>query len=520
MLNWPALPYLFAASWPIQPVLDAALPVDVRDPLFWFQRFLLIRNLVLYALPFASLLFFVPLRWRREAIVVTGLLFLGYVFGALHALLYLVFCVAFFHLAERFAYESKRTDVWRGGPPVAAISVISLWYFLSQKLSDVRLPASIESWLHAHLPWLYPIGLRGFPWEPLWLPPDRTPSIFAAYDEHYPLAAGAHLIGTAYLAIRMLHYFSEIRRDGICPERRNLRDFLGWLFYAPSLMQGPIERFAPFHNQLAKWNAQRSPAELLYGVWRIALGVSKSLAAHVFLLPLVLSCFTPTTLQGASVPFYHRPDLVENYWFLYFGVAIHFMWLYLEFSGYCDIAIGISRCLGYKLAENFNWVWISRSLREFWRRWHMTLSFILRDYVYIQFGGNRAPLRNLVLTFVICGIWHKWFPPMWQWGIIMGVMVWLNQRWVEFVQRLDQASTPLPSGTPAVQPPQLSTFERACAVVRRVWLRMKPLPQLFAWLLTMHAFFASIIVFFAGIDALQRIGCELIARPLSHLVGA
>jgi alginate O-acetyltransferase complex protein AlgI len=74
---------------------------------------------------------------------------------------------------------------------------------------------------------------------------------------------------------------------------------------------------------------------------------------------------------------------------LYVGVAVHLYWLYLLFSGYCDVSAGFARLLGYRQAENFDKPWLSTSLRDFWRRWHLTLSFILRDYVYIALGGNR-----------------------------------------------------------------------------------------------------------------------------------
>lgn len=517
---------LLATSWPIWPAVgDPWQAVDLTDWRFWLHRFVLARTLILYFIPLAILLFLTPARHRSLAIIAGGLLFLAYLFGVLHALFFLLSCVAFFHLAERFAIESRRTDVLPWGPPLAAILVVSLWYLLSQKLGELRLPANWTMWLHAHLPWLYPLGLRGFAWEPAWHDPSKPLSPFAAFDDRYPQIGGAHLIGTAYLALRMLHYFSEIRRDGIPRQRRNLRDFLTWLCFGPTLMQGPIQRCEPFHKQLALWDARRQPREMFYGIWRVVVGVLKALLAHVYLLPIVMTYFVPHWTNGRlDWPYYRRPESIESYWLLYCGVPLHFAWLYLEFSGYCDVAIGMSRILGNKLPENFDWVWISRSLREFWRRWHITLSFALRDYIYIPLGGNKAPLRNLVLTFVICGLWHKWIPPLWQWGILMGVLVWVNQKWVEYVKRLEGgAGVPARANSGAdhlrigTRAGSMNPLDRSVAALRRHWLRLAPLPQLCAWLLTMHAFFLSILVFFGGAEAWVVLR-EIIARPMAYFL--
>jgi D-alanyl-lipoteichoic acid acyltransferase DltB (MBOAT superfamily) len=465
-------------------VLDPLHAVDIADLHgFWIQKLINTRFLVLYFLPLLPILFFAPLRIRRPAIIATGAAFLVYVFGAILAAFYLISCIAFFRLAERFAIESRRTDVIRWGPPLAAILIISIWYQASQKIFDIAVPPAAAATLFEYAPWLFPIGQRGFSWEPLWRAPTAVPFPFAAFLD-------PHLIGTAYLAVRMLHYYSEVRRDGIPQSRRNLPDFLAWLFFAPSLMQGPIARYTDFQDQLPRWNAQRSPAAFAYGLWRIAWGVAKAIVAHIYLLPVVVQYFLPRVVElpaggrATLSPFYHQPETIPGFWFLYFGVAIHFAWLYLEFSGYCDVAIGMSRLLGFRLLENFDWVWISRSLREFWRRWHISLSLILRDYIYIPLGGNRAPLRNLVLTFVICGLWHRWIPSMWQWGLLMGAMVWLNQRWVDAIKRIE------------------SRPDSLAARVRAAWIRVPLLPQLAAWALTMHAFFLSILVFFAGVEGL------------------
>lgn len=451
---------------------------------FWIQRVASARFLVLYGLPLLPILYFAPRSGRRAAVILTGLAFLTYVFGAFHAAFYLLSCIGMFYLAERFAIESQRTDVWRWGPPLAAIASISAWYLLSQELADLALPAAWETRLRSAAPWLYPLGSRGVDWEPTGSNPAHQTRLFE-------ILRLTHFIGTAYLVARMLHYFSEIRRGGIPAARRRLTDFLAYLLYAPNLMQGPVERFPRFHEELDAWERRRSANQAVIGVFRIGLGVVRGLLAMLLLGPLMDAYFL-------NLQYYRQPERIPGFALLYFGVVLHFMWLYLLFAGYCDVAVGMSRILGYRHVENFDWPWISRSFREFWRRWHISISLILRDYIYIPLGGNHAPLRNLVLAFMICGLWHEWIPSMWQWGILTGLLVWLNQRWVHWLRKVDESPH--------------SPWSR----LRRGWLKLSPLPQVLAWILTMHAFFLTILVFFGGVEGLVVVR-EIIRRAWTML---
>jgi alginate O-acetyltransferase complex protein AlgI len=101
--------------------------------------------------------------------------------------------------------------------------------------------------------------------------------------------------------------------------------------------------------------------------------------------------------------------------------------IYFDFAGYSDMAIGLGRCFGFRFPENFDWPLLSRSLREFWRRWHMTLSAFFRDYVYIPMGGNRqGSLRtgfNLITVFFLCGLWHGASWNFVLWGLIHGAFL-------------------------------------------------------------------------------------------------
>jgi alginate O-acetyltransferase complex protein AlgI len=107
---------------------------------------------------------------------------------------------------------------------------------------------------------------------------------------------------------------------------------------------------------------------------------------------------------------FNSPVAEINSTIAWVGIACYTLQIYFDFSGYSDMAVGLARIFGFKFPENFNYPYISRSIKEFWRRWHMSLSAWFRDYVYIPLGGNRTSLSrqylNLVLVFFLCGLWH------------------------------------------------------------------------------------------------------------------
>ncbi len=472
---------------------------------FWLTRVFSDRLLIVYCLPLAPILLLAPPRALRPAIILTGLAFLTYLFGLAYAAFWLLACIGFYFLAERWAREVRRTDVWRWGPPLAAIGIIAGWFLLTQTFGKIEplIAASPRfagwqeplrsgtAWLREHAPILFALGSRGWSWEPRF-----------RHDEPYLLESAfvdAHLIGTAYLVVRLLHYFAEIRRGGIGPEQRSLTNFLAWLCYAPGVMQGPIGRYVPFQDEMDTCHERRDWAmNLPAGLARIAWGLGKAVLATSVFGPLLWYELGFGASDGPTL--YKHPERIGNTWLLYFGQAIQIFWLYLLFSGYCDISAGVARWLGYRQAENFRWVWLATSLRDFWRRWHITLSSILRDYVYIALGGNRRHVTfNLCLTFAICGLWHRPLPKLALWGVLMGVMLAINQRWAEAMGALDAPAT------------ERRGWMRAAAGARRAWLRLRPLPQVAAWLLTMHAFNFSLLLFFGG-EAIWRVPAELFRR--------
>jgi hypothetical protein len=470
-----------AGAWLARALVDA----DWTDwHGFWLKQIFDGRLLIVWFLPLAPLLALTPQRLLRPVLIASGLLLLGQLFGAAYMLFWLLSCTAFFYLSEAYARECRRTDVLPIGPPLAAIGLVCGWYLGLQALGRLTLPADWQAWLAEHALWVFPLGLRELPWEPTFLAGRETPLISAILFD-------PHLIGSAYLVARLLHYFVELRRDTIPPARRTLLNFLAWTCYGGNVMQGPLERFPAFHEKLDACAGERGWRHLLPALGRIALGVGKSVVSTLYFVPILWELGYDT--NGL---YYGRPHEIESYALLYFGVFFQIFGLYLEFSGYCDVSAGIARLWGYRQVENFAMPWLATSLRDFWRRWHISLSSMLRDYVYIPLGGNRRHVTlNLCLTFALCGIWHRPLLKLALWGVLMGLMLSANQQWVAWMERLDHA----PRGwLPAV---------------RRGWLRLRPLPQICAWLLTQHAFVFSLLVFFGGAGA-WRVVWELLRRPL------
>jgi len=484
----------FASAWQylIEPIVQTPW---ANWKGFWLERIFDDRFVVIYYLPLLPILLLLRRRQLRVGLVLTGLVFLAYVCGVLYAALWLITCVLFHRLGERFAIECKRSDVLPIGPPLAAATIVGGWYVVTMLLHNLMLPTELNAWLFHNLPWLYPLGARGVSWEPCFRLLHATRGSGGPFQLVAAMFWNVHNIGTAYLAVRMLHYLSEIKRDTLPRSRRTLLNFLAYVCYGPSLIQGPIERFEPFQEQIDTCHERRHWQNLPPGLYRIGLGVLKSLISTWYFIPLLENQLG----IGVDNRYYDHPEQIESFWMLYFGVFLQIFWLYLEFSGYCDIAIGTSRLFGYRQVENFRMPWLATSLRDFWRRWHISLSAILRDYVYIALGGNRRHVTlNLCLTFFLCGIWHFLTPQVGIWGIVMGLMIAVNQGWVRWMKRIDENPTS-----------RLATIRRACG-------RLRPLPQICAWLITQHVFVFSLLIFFGG-HGVITVPREIIRRIVAWL---
>ncbi|MEO8601867.1 MAG: MBOAT family O-acyltransferase [bacterium] len=211
-------------------------------------------------------------------------------------------------------------------------------------------------------------------------------------------------LGISFFTFEFIHYLYEVHAHGRAPIRHP-GQFAVFAIFFPTLAAGPIKRFPDFVPQL---ETPRNPDWAMWcdGVRRVILGLFRKVciadtladvatameATRVFTGPLVISL---AVVQGLRI--YH------------------------DFGGYSDIAIGLAKLLGLRVPENFNYPYRSTSLQEFWRRWHISLSSWIRDYVYIPLGGNRRHRTfNLLLAMVLCGLWHGAAWNFAAWGLYHG----------------------------------------------------------------------------------------------------
>jgi alginate O-acetyltransferase complex protein AlgI len=207
-------------------------------------------------------------------------------------------------------------------------------------------------------------------------------------------------ISLSFLTFRLVHLALDthaglVSRPGWLP-------FLNYVFFVPVSAAGPIQRFQEFEPQLREPQAMDGGV-FLSAIRRIILGIAKKVLVATFLSPYVL---------GNMEPFGRHPFLV-----LAAACALYSVYLYVDFSGYTDIAIGSARLFGIRLPENFNKPWLAVDLQDFWTRWHMTLSIWLRVYLFFPMmkwlvgrfpGGARRtdPALAVIITFAIAGAWH------------------------------------------------------------------------------------------------------------------
>jgi alginate O-acetyltransferase complex protein AlgI len=242
----------------------------------------------------------------------------------------------------------------------------------------------------------------------LWIyPPDTKLSM------HGPLMP----VGLSFIVFQSLSYLIDVYRKPKHYEP-NPANVVLYLSMFPQLISGPITR-AP---QIIPQMKQRTfNAELFYsGVRRFVIGLGKKvLIANSLSYPVSQIMQTDSALIGPSVA--------------WLGIIAFALQIFFDFSGYSDMAIGVGKMLGFELPENFNYPYVSRSVTEFWRRWHMTFSAWVRDYIFnplaIQFRnlGNTGVSLALFLTFIICGLWHGMNWNFLLWGIIQGFCLAIEQ---------------------------------------------------------------------------------------------
>lgn len=242
----------------------------------------------------------------------------------------------------------------------------------------------------------------------------------AGFQPHLPTLQIVLPVGISFYTFQSLSYTIDIYRRRLEP-CRDLIDFALFVSYFPQLVAGPIERakhLLPLLQSARTVNWQ----SIAVGVELILIGYFKKVGVADTLAPMVDARFAaPQFASGAD---------------LLLAVYLFAFQIYCDFSGYTDIARGVSRLLGVELMRNFNQPYLSADITDFWRRWHISLSSWLRDYLYISLGGNRHGIgktyRNLMLTMMLGGLWHgaSWNFIIWGTlhGFYLSVHKWLMER--------------------------------------------------------------------------------------------
>ena len=234
-------------------------------------------------------------------------------------------------------------------------------------------------------------------------------------------------LGLSYISFQVISYVIDVQRGAVQPEKK----FIPFAFYVllfPKLLVGPIVRYRTLANELSE--PQISPSQIASGIRRFILGFAKKLLIADILSKVVNAVF--------GLPISHATPAMA--WLALVSYALQ---IYFDFSGYTDMAIGLASMMGLTFSENFNFPYISQSVSEFWRRWHISLSSWFRDYVFFPLERRRIkfigqPL-NILIVFLLTGLWHGVTLAFLVWGLMHGAFIALESlfmgRWLQKVFR-------------------------------------------------------------------------------------
>jgi alginate O-acetyltransferase complex protein AlgI len=335
-----------------------------------------------YTYAYFFLFLVVPLRWLTPKKYVSAALFVASAlfylsWSAKHTLLLLGLTVVTYVMASRIHAAKSRRAALAGATVTVLLLVLGFFKYSALFLSTIG--------LHWRLELVLPLGVSFYTFE-------------------------------------MISYVVDVYRG--TPPATNLVQFLVYITYFPHLIAGPIVRANELLPQLSH-PKDFDAEEASEGVFIALVGFIKK------------AVFADTLGVFADAAF-NDPSALSTYtaWLAVLAYSGQF---FCDFSGYTDIARGCSQVLGLRLPENFDYPYASRSITEFWQRWHMTLSRWLRDYLYIGLGGNRAgrlrTYRNLLLTMLLGGLWHgaKWTFVVW--GAYHGILLAFHKLYLEVTSR-------------------------------------------------------------------------------------
>ena len=240
-------------------------------------------------------------------------------------------------------------------------------------------------------------------------------SINSLFHLQIPLLKLSLPIGISFYTFQTMSYTIDIYR-GQAKAQKNIIDFGTYVALFPQLIAGPIVQYKTIAEQLRE---RRETSELFsQGAYRFVMGLGKKvlIANNVGLLwdTIVAMTISEISVLGAWIG----------------AVAFAFQ-IYFDFSGYSDMAIGLGKMFGFEFCENFNYPYESKSITEFWRRWHISLGSWFKEYVYIPLGGNRKNhIRNIIVVWLFTGLWHGASWNFILWGAYFAILLLIEKLWI------------------------------------------------------------------------------------------
>ena len=329
-----------------------------------------------YFLPLVLILYFlVPFRFKNAVLLLFSLIF--YAWGEPKYVLLMIFTILLFFccgLAIERCSQTKWKRIWLTVSIVLSVALLGIF-----KYADFAV-GSINSLLRTSIPLLR-----------LALP-----------------------IGISFYTFQCLSYTIDVYR-GNTPAQKDLISFGAYVSLFPQLIAGPIVRYVDVARELE--HRTHSFEKIAYGLRRFLIGLSKKILLANN-LGLLIEQFRDSGEKS-----------VVFYWMYGIAFMLH---IYFDFSGYSDMAIGLGSVFGFNFPENFNYPYLSKSVTEFWRRWHMTLGSWFRDYVYIPLGGSRVKksrwILNILVVWMLTGLWHGAAWNFVLWGLLFAVMLLLEKQ--------------------------------------------------------------------------------------------
>jgi D-alanyl-lipoteichoic acid acyltransferase DltB (MBOAT superfamily) len=298
-------------------------------------------------------------------------------------------------------------------PPFALLlfATTALDFYLGGRIAAAASPAARKGWMIASV--TSNLSMLGFfKYGNFALETTRWLLARAGVAYHPPHLGIILPIGISFYTFHSLSYTLDVYR-GICAPTKSLRDFALAVSFFPQLVAGPIVRAADFLPQLISPPALR-PNQLAWGFLLMTLGMFEKIV------------LADTLLAGSADAVFGYPGSLQTL-DAWTGVLAFSGQIFFDFAGYSTCAIGAALCLGFHLKDNFRFPYAALGFSDFWRRWHISLSTFLRDFLYIPLGGNRRGTAraaiNLVIVMLIGGLWHGAAWTFVAWGLIHGIFL-------------------------------------------------------------------------------------------------